>query len=99
RPRPCPAAPPRRSSALALLTLDPDPLPGFLKEAGLDAGSADLDSVASNEKVLDAVQKEVDAANEEMARVEQIKKFKVLATEWEQIGRAHVRTPATSRAR
>ena len=68
---------------VALLTLDPDTLPGFLKEAGLDAGSADLDSVASNEKVLDAVQKEVDAANEEMARVEQIKKFKVLATEWE----------------
>ena len=68
---------------VALLTLDPDTLPGFLKEAGLDAGSADLDSVASNEKVLDAVQKEVDAANEEMARVEQIKKFKVLPTEWE----------------
>jgi long-chain acyl-CoA synthetase len=29
------------------------------------------------------VQKEVDAANEHMARVEQIKKFKILPTEWE----------------
>jgi long-subunit acyl-CoA synthetase (AMP-forming) len=29
------------------------------------------------------VQAEVDAANEHMARVEQIKKFKLLPTEWE----------------
>ena len=33
--------------------------------------------------MLEAVQKEVDKANEQMARVEQIKKFKILPTEWE----------------
>jgi len=33
--------------------------------------------------VLEAVQKEVDDANEEMARVEQIKKWKLLPVEWE----------------
>src|SRR3954451_17534906 len=68
---------------VALLTLDPDNLPGFLKEAGIDADASDLDSLVENEQVIEAVQKEVDAANEQMARVEQIKKFKLLATEWE----------------
>jgi long-subunit acyl-CoA synthetase (AMP-forming) len=33
--------------------------------------------------VIEAVQKEVDKANEQMARVEQIKKFRILPTEWE----------------
>lgn len=68
---------------VALLTLDPDNLPGFLKQAGIDGDPSDLESLVENEKVVEAVQKEVDAANEQMARVEQIKKFKVLPTEWE----------------
>jgi len=68
---------------VALLTLDPDNLPGFLKQAGIDADPSDLDSLVENEKVIEAVQAEVDQANEHMARVEQIKKFKVLPTEWE----------------
>jgi long-subunit acyl-CoA synthetase (AMP-forming) len=33
--------------------------------------------------VLAAVQKGIDEANERMARVEQIKKFKILPTDWE----------------
>ena len=33
--------------------------------------------------MLEAVQKEVDEANEQMARVEQIKKWKLLPVEWE----------------
>jgi len=68
---------------VALLTLDPDNLPGFLKQAGIDADPSDLESLVENEKLLEAVQGEVDAANEHMARVEQIKKFKLLPTEWE----------------
>jgi long-subunit acyl-CoA synthetase (AMP-forming) len=68
---------------VALVTLDPDSLPGFLKEAGIDADPSDLSSVAGNEKVLEAVQAEIDKANEQMARVEQIKKFKILPTDWE----------------
>jgi long-chain acyl-CoA synthetase len=68
---------------VALLTLDPDNLPGFLKEAGIDGDPSDLESLVENDKLLEAVQKEVDKANEQMARVEQIKKFKLLATEWE----------------
>jgi long-subunit acyl-CoA synthetase (AMP-forming) len=68
---------------VALVTLDPDTLPGFLKESGIDAEPSDLESVADNEQVVAAVQKEVEAANEQMARVEQIKKFKILPTDWE----------------
>ena len=68
---------------MALVTLDPDNLPAFLKEAGIDGDASDLESLVENEKVVEAVQNEVDKANEQMARVEQIKKFKILPTEWE----------------
>jgi long-subunit acyl-CoA synthetase (AMP-forming) len=68
---------------VALVTIDPDNLPGFLKQAGIDGDPSDLGSLVDNEKVQEAVQGEVDAANEHMARVEQIKKFKILPTEWE----------------
>jgi long-subunit acyl-CoA synthetase (AMP-forming) len=68
---------------VALVTLDPDNLPGFLKEAGIDGDPSDLDSLVQKQEVIEAVQKEIDAANNHMARVEQIKKFKILPTEWE----------------
>jgi long-subunit acyl-CoA synthetase (AMP-forming) len=68
---------------VALDPLDPVNLPRFLKEAGNDADPSDHESLVENEKVVEAVQKEVDAANEHMARVEQIKKVKILPTEWE----------------
>jgi long-subunit acyl-CoA synthetase (AMP-forming) len=71
----------QRSYNVALLTLDPDAIPGFAKEAGIEDTS--LESLAEDERVLEAVQKEVDAANEELARVEQLKKFKLLPTDWE----------------
>jgi long-subunit acyl-CoA synthetase (AMP-forming) len=68
---------------VALVTLDPDNLPGFLKEAGIAGDPSDLDSLVQKQEVIEAVQKEIDAANGHMARVEQIKKFKILPTEWE----------------
>jgi long-chain acyl-CoA synthetase len=68
---------------VALVTLDPDNLPGFLKEAGIEGDPSDLDSLVQKQEVIEAVQKEIDAANNHMARVEQIKKFKILPTEWE----------------
>jgi long-chain acyl-CoA synthetase len=55
---------------VALITLDPDVAPVFAEQHGEDA-------------VLAEVKRGVDAANEGMARVEQIKKFTVLPTEWE----------------
>ena len=58
----------RRPYNVALLTLDPD-----------TAG----DKSADDPDVIEEVQQEVDKANADLARVEQIKKFKILPTEWE----------------
>ncbi len=55
---------------VALLTLDPDVAPAFEQQQGRDALQAE-------------VARGVQAANEELARVEQIKKFKLLDEEWQ----------------
>ncbi|MGH2824080.1 MAG: AMP-dependent synthetase/ligase [Thermoleophilaceae bacterium] len=55
---------------VALITLDPDVRPGFVEQHGEDA-------------VEPEVRRGVEAANEQLARVEQIKKFKVLPDEWQ----------------
>jgi long-subunit acyl-CoA synthetase (AMP-forming) len=57
----------RRAYIVALLVLDPD------TAAGLDPGDAD---------VVARVREEVDAANAHLARVEQVKRFRVLSAEW-----------------
>jgi long-subunit acyl-CoA synthetase (AMP-forming) len=55
---------------VALIALDPDVRPGFVEQHGEEAVQAE-------------VQRGVDAANEQLARVEQIKKFTVLDEEWQ----------------
>jgi long-subunit acyl-CoA synthetase (AMP-forming) len=55
---------------VGLITLDPDVGPGFIEQNGREAVEAE-------------VQRGVDAANEQLARVEQIKKFKILDAEWQ----------------
>ncbi len=65
----------------ALIVLDPDFAPVWASQNGLDGKSvADL---AGEEAVGDAIQAAVDQANEKMARVEQIKRFKILPEQWE----------------
>jgi long-chain acyl-CoA synthetase len=64
----------------ALIVLDPDFAPAWAEKSGIEDCSPE--ALAANEKVLAAIQSGVDDANERMARVEQIKKFKVLPTEW-----------------
>jgi long-subunit acyl-CoA synthetase (AMP-forming) len=66
---------------VALITLDPDVAPAFAQQHGIEDTS--FENLASQEAVLAAVQQGVDAANESLARVEQIKKFKVLPLDWE----------------
>jgi len=66
---------------VALLTLDPDSAPAFAQAQGIEDTS--IESLASNDKILEAIQQEVDAANEQMARVEQIKKWTLLPVEWQ----------------
>jgi long-chain acyl-CoA synthetase len=70
----------RRPFNVALIVLDPDYAPVWAKQNGLEGKStAELASVPA---LVAAVQAGVDAANEKMARVEQIKKFKLLEVDW-----------------
>jgi long-chain acyl-CoA synthetase len=71
----------RRPYNVALITLDPDVAPGFASENGLDGSS--FAELASADAVIEEVQKGIDRANEQLARVEQIKKFKILPEDWE----------------
>jgi long-chain acyl-CoA synthetase len=55
---------------VALITLDPDVAPGYIEQNGREAVEAE-------------VRRGVEAANEQLARVEGIKKFKLLDAEWQ----------------
>jgi long-chain acyl-CoA synthetase len=55
---------------VALITLDPDVAPAFEEQQGRDA-------------LLAEVERGIEAANEQLARVEQIKKFKLLDEDWQ----------------
>ena len=66
---------------VALITLDPDAAPGFAREHGLEGKS--VEELAGEQAAIDAVQEGIDRANEHLARVEQIKKFKLLPADWE----------------
>jgi long-subunit acyl-CoA synthetase (AMP-forming) len=70
----------RRPYNVALLVLDPDTSAAWAAERGLDPSPATL---ADNEELRAAVTAGVDAANERLARVEQIKKFAILHEEWQ----------------
>jgi long-chain acyl-CoA synthetase len=71
----------KRSYNVALIVLDPDYAPIWAKEAGLEGKS--IEELASEDATQEAIQAAIDEANEKMARVEQIKKFKILPTDWQ----------------
>jgi long-chain acyl-CoA synthetase len=71
----------RRPYNVALIVLDPDFAPSWAAKNGLEGRS--VAELAGEEKVREAVQEGVDEANEKLSRVEQIKKFTILAEEWE----------------
>jgi long-chain acyl-CoA synthetase len=66
---------------VALITLDPDVAPAFAAQHGIEDRS--IESLATNQAVLEEVQRGIDAANEQLGGVEQIKRFKVLPTDWQ----------------
>src|SRR5215211_4718095 len=66
---------------VALITLDPDFAPGWAAKEGIEDTS--LEALASNDKAVAAIEEAVDEANTHMARVEQIKKFKLLSGDWQ----------------
>ena len=71
----------QRPYNVALITLDPDVAPGFAQQNGIE--DASFESLATNDKVREAVAAGIEKANEQLARVEQIKKFTILPSDWE----------------
>jgi long-chain acyl-CoA synthetase len=65
----------RRPYLVALLTLDPEEAPALARELGI---APDIASMATDERVLAVLGREVDAVNERFARIERIKRFAVL---------------------
>jgi long-chain acyl-CoA synthetase len=63
----------------ALIVLDSDFGPAWAAQQGIEG---DLAALAADERVRAAVQAGVDAANEKLARVEQIKKFHLVEGDW-----------------
>ncbi len=64
----------------ALIVLDADFAPMWAQQQGIEDTS--LESLAQDDRVRAAVQQGIDAANEKLARVEQIKKFAIVRGDW-----------------
>ena len=70
----------RRKYVVALLTLDGEVAPAWAKAHGVEAAS--LAELAADPVVLAAVGAAVSAANERLARVQQVKRWRLLPVEW-----------------
>ncbi len=64
---------------VALIVLDPDFAPVWASQNGIEGSFEDL---AGDERIEAAIRAAVDDANSKLARVEQIKKFKLIPGEW-----------------
>jgi long-chain acyl-CoA synthetase len=69
-----------RPYVVALLTLDGDVAPAWARAHGIEASS--LAQLAEEPAVLEAVGEAVAAANQHLARVQQVKKWRLLPVEW-----------------
>ncbi len=65
----------RRSYLVALVTIDPDEAPRLAAEAGVPA---DMAAMADDERVRAIVEKDIQAANQRFATIEQVKRFAIL---------------------
>jgi long-chain acyl-CoA synthetase len=70
----------RRPYVTALITLDEEAAPAWARAHGI--GTEDLAALAEHPAVLSEVDKIVAAANERLARAEQIKRYRVLGQPW-----------------
>jgi len=70
----------RRPHVVALLTLDGEVAPAWARARGIEATA--LDVLASDPAVLAEVSAAVAAANERLARVQQVKAWRLLPIEW-----------------
>jgi long-chain acyl-CoA synthetase len=65
----------------ALITLDDEMLPVWLNNNGLDA-TMSVAAAAAHPKVIEEVQRAVDAANSQVSRAESIRKFQILDSQF-----------------
>ena len=71
----------RRPYNVALIVLDPDVSAQWAAEHGLEDGSPEV--LADHESVAAAVERAVAEANSHLSRVEQVKRFVVLPSDWQ----------------
>ena len=64
----------------ALIVLDGEVAPVWAEKHGIAA--TDLDTLSKEPKVLEEIQRAVDEGNKSLARVEQVREYRVLPTEW-----------------
>ena len=69
-----------RPYVVALVVLDAEVAPAWAVRH--DLGTDDLTELATHPRVREEVQRAVDAANQQLARPEQVKRFTILPTEW-----------------
>jgi long-chain acyl-CoA synthetase len=70
----------RRPYVVALVVLDHEVVPGWARQHGI--ADMSMAALAGHPLVVEEVQHAVDAANQRLARVEQVKRFKILPAEW-----------------
>jgi long-chain acyl-CoA synthetase len=73
----------QRPFIAALVTLDTEMLPVWLKNNGQDP-ELPLEAAVQNDAVLAEVQRAIDEANKAVSRAESIRKFSILPTSWTQ---------------
>ncbi|MEY4169231.1 MAG: hypothetical protein RLZ94_304 [Actinomycetota bacterium] len=69
----------------ALVTIDPESFPGWLKQAGKPEGST-IASMTNDPDLVAEIQKAVDEANKAVSNAEAIKKFTILPEDWTEEG-------------
>ena len=70
----------KRNYVTALIVLDPEVTPAWARAHGIEASSPG--ELATDPAVLAEVERGVAAANSHLARVEQVRRFRVLPNEW-----------------
>ncbi|HEX2059051.1 MAG TPA: long-chain fatty acid--CoA ligase [Actinomycetota bacterium] len=65
----------RRPFMTCLITLDPEKAPAWAKEQGIDG---DMAAIAKHERTIKEIQGAINETNKGLAKVEQIKKFRIL---------------------
>ena len=70
----------QRPYNVALVSLDPDFAPMWAGQQGIE--EAEIAALAENPEVVEVVRAAIEKGNENLARVEQVKRFQLLPEDW-----------------